>query len=80
VRRGNAYFTAQQYEEALREYHAARELDPSNPDVYYLIGLVHERRGEYAAAHEAFRHCTAGPYAAVARNHLKMLEKKLRKP
>jgi len=80
VRRGNEHFTAGRYDEALREYQIARELDPANPDVYYLLGLVHERRGEYDAAREAFEQCTAGPYAAVARNHLKMLEKKRRKP
>jgi tetratricopeptide (TPR) repeat protein len=80
VRRGNEYFNARRYDDALREYRAAQQLDPSNPDIYYLLGLVHERRGEYDAAREAFAQCTAGPYAAVARNHLKMLEKKRRKP
>lgn len=80
VRRGNEHFTAGRYDDALREYRAAQKLDPSNPDVYYLIGLVHERRGEYEAAREAFQQCTDGPYAAVARNHVKMLEKKRPKP
>ncbi len=80
VRRGNEHFTAGRYDEALREYHIARGLDPANPDVYYLLGLVHERLGEYEAAREAFEQCTAGPYAAIARNHLKMLEKKRRRP
>ncbi|MCS6816658.1 MAG: protein kinase [Blastocatellia bacterium] len=80
VRRGNENFNAGRYDEALREYQAAQQLDPANPDVYYLLGLVYERRGEYDAAREAFERCTAGPYAAVARNHLKMLEKKRRKP
>jgi len=80
VRRGNEYFNARRYDDALREYRAAQQLDPSNPDIYYLLGLVHERRGEYDAAREAFARCTAGPYAAVARNHLKMLEKRRRRP
>lgn len=80
VRRGNEHFTAGRYDDALLEYRAAQQLDPSNPDVYYLLGLVHERRGEYDAARQAFEQCTTGPYAAVARNHLKMLEKKRQKP
>ncbi len=80
VRLGNEHFAAHRYEEALREYVKARERDPANPDIYYLIGLVHERRGEYEAAWEAFQRCTSGPYATVARNHLKMLEKKRKKP
>lgn len=80
VRRGKAHFNAGRYEEALQEYQTARQLDPTNPDIYYLLGLVYERRGEYDTAREAFERCTAGPYAAIARNHLKMLEKKRRKP
>ena len=41
--------------------------------------LVYEQVGEREAALEAYRECTAGLYAGVARSHVKRLEKKRRR-
>jgi tetratricopeptide (TPR) repeat protein len=74
--RGREQFNRGKYREALFEYQQVLRLDSTNQDVHYLIGLAHEQLGEYTAARQAYQQCTSGPYAVIAQNHVKSLEKK----
>jgi len=42
------------YEEALSHLYLVKEKEPYLPDLYYLLGFVYHRRGEYARAIECF--------------------------
>lgn len=77
LRRGTEYLNAKRYEEALKEYAQVRRLEPANKDVYYLIGQAHHHLGQLELALQAYQQCTSGPYAALAQQHVKRLEKKL---
>ena len=44
------YHGHRDYERALREFEVARQLQPSNAEVYYAIGLVHRRQGKWVEA------------------------------
>jgi TolB-like protein len=44
------YYGRLDYDAALREFEAARRLQPSNGEVYYAIGLVRRRQGRWAEA------------------------------
>lgn len=43
------------YAEAAMELEKARQLAPQWPEVYYNLGLLHEKAGNYDGAIEAFR-------------------------
>lgn len=49
-RRGEAYLAERQELQALRDLHEARRLSPEAPEPLAALGLLHERRGEYAVA------------------------------
>ncbi|WP_369018112.1 tetratricopeptide repeat protein [Thermatribacter velox] len=42
------------FEEAFAHLDAVREREPYLPDLYYLLGLAHHKKGEYARALECF--------------------------
>jgi tetratricopeptide (TPR) repeat protein len=48
------FYMARRYDRALEEIAEALELDPAHTPLYYQLGLVHERRGDYDRAIEAF--------------------------
>jgi Flp pilus assembly protein TadD len=77
LRRGRELFSAGHVAQSLAEYQQVRRLDPTNQDVGYLLGLAYEQVGQPEAALKAYRSCTSGTYALIARNHVKRLEKKL---
>lgn len=64
---------------ALAEYQQALKLDPANTDVHYLMGLAYQQLGQLDQALDAYRQCASGKYASVAAQHVKKLEKDLKK-
>lgn len=64
---------------ALAEYQAALRADPANKDVHYLMGLAYQQLGQQDQAVAAYRKCTSGPYASVAAQHVKKLDKDSKK-
>ena len=60
-------------------FEAARSLQPGNPDLGYLRGMALENLGQPGAAIDAFRLCTSGPYAQIAKGHVKTLLAKIGK-
>jgi tetratricopeptide (TPR) repeat protein len=78
LHQGNDHLNAGRYREALQEYEQVRRLDKSNQDVYYLMGLAHEKLGELELALQAHQQCTSGTYAEQAKRNATRLEKKLR--
>jgi Flp pilus assembly protein TadD len=78
-KQGIAYMYAGQYQEALREFESVKKLDPSNKDVYYMIGLTYFKMNQLEHAIEAYRQCTSGVYATQSRTNVKNLEKKVGK-
>ncbi len=64
---------------ALAEYQSALKADPANKDVHYLMGLAYQQLGQTDQAFAAYRKCTSGPYASVAAQHVKKLEKDSKK-
>ena len=50
-----------------------------NPDLGYLSGMALENLGQPGAAIDAFRSCTSGPYAQIAKGHVKTLLSKLKR-
>lgn len=64
---------------ALAEYQSALKADPANKDVHYLMGLAYQQLGQTDQAFAAYRKCTSGPYAAIAAQHVKKLEKDSKK-
>ena len=53
-REGSVYYQQGRYEDALRRFEEARELQPSNATVFNLIGSCHRQLGNYAEALKAF--------------------------
>jgi len=78
-KQGIAYYSAGQYQEALREFESVKKLDPGNKDVYYLIGLTYFKMNQLEHAIEAYRQCTSGVYATQSQTNVKNLEKKVGK-
>ncbi len=77
LNQGKAYLNARRYQEALAEFERARNLDPGNKDVYYLIGSAYQGMNQFERAAEAYRQCTSGIYASVAQSALRNLSKKV---
>ena len=50
VARGNAYDTAQKYDEALADFEKAIQLNPKDANARFDHGVVHEHRGDMAQA------------------------------
>ncbi|MGH9801843.1 MAG: tetratricopeptide repeat protein [Blastocatellia bacterium] len=66
--------------QALVEYKQALRLDPTDKDVYYLMGLAYEKLGQLREALESHRKCTSINYQLISAQHVKRLEKELKKP
>lgn len=79
LNQGMTYLSASRYQEALQEFEQVKKLDPSNKNVYYLIGQTYHKMNQLEQALEAYRQCTSGVYASVAQNAVKRLEKKVGK-
>jgi hypothetical protein len=79
INQGIKYMNSGSYQEALQEYEYAKKLDPSNKDVYYLIGYTYQGMNQLEKALEAYRQCTSGTYHKVAQNAVKRLEKQIGK-
>lgn len=53
--KGNLYYLAERYDDAIAAYERSLELDLPRPHVaHYNMGLVHERRGDPAAARRSY--------------------------
>ena len=79
IRRGMVSLNAGQWPSAMESFDAARKLQPNNPDLGYLSGMALENLGQPGAAIDAFRSCTSGPYAQIAKGHVKTLVSKLKR-
>ena len=79
IRRGMVSLNAGQWPSAIESFDAARKLQPNNPDLGYLSGMALENLGQPGAAIDAFRSCTSGPYAQIAKGHVKTLISKLKR-
>ena len=79
IRRGMVSLNAGQWPSAMESFDAARKLQPNNPDLGYLSGMALENLGRPGAAIDAFRSCTSGPYAQIAKGHVKTLVSKLKR-
>ena len=79
IRRGMVSLNAGQWPSAMESFDAARQLQPNNPDLGYLSGMALENLGQPGAAIDAFRSCTSGPYAQIAKGHVKTLVSKLKR-
>ena len=51
---GNTYRDKKDYDEAIKAYRRAIELEPDYADAYYNLGLAYAGKGEYDRAIEAF--------------------------
>jgi tetratricopeptide (TPR) repeat protein len=51
---GTFYFLNQRFDEAIAQFQAAAELEPSNPKNYYDLGIVYESINRIAEAKEMF--------------------------
>ncbi len=54
MRQGSVLLQQGRYDEALKRFEKARELQPENATVYNMIGLCHLRKGELSQALSAF--------------------------
>ena len=79
IRRGMVSLNAGQWPSAMESFDAARKLQPNNPDLGYLSGMALENLGQPGAAIDAFRSCNSGPYAQIAKGHVKTLLSKLKR-
>jgi hypothetical protein len=79
TQRGMVALNARDFSGAASLLRQARQAQPANPDIGYLLGMALEGSGEFGAAIDAFRSCKSGPYEQIARSHVKGLLKKLGK-
>ena len=79
LQRGMTALNSHDFAAAVTLLRQARQMQPANPDLGYLMGVALEGTGELGAAIDAFRSCKSGPYQQIARSHLKALVKKLGK-
>jgi tetratricopeptide (TPR) repeat protein len=56
------HYLARRYDDALRQLSDILAMDPGHTPVYYDMGLIHERLGDYDRAIESFRAVTSKPY------------------
>ena len=54
VGEGLIYTKNAQYDEALKVFKQAAELDPKNPDAHYGLGGIYNQKEDYHAAEKAF--------------------------
>ena len=68
---GIAQLESRQYHEAMKEFLAAQEIDPSNARIYYYLGIAYNGKGLREKAIEAFdRALSLKPDYAEASNYL----------
>ena len=79
LQRGMTALNSHDFAAAVTLLRQARQMQPANADLGYLIGMALEGTGELGAAIDAFRSCKSGPYQQIARSHLKALVKRLGK-
>ncbi len=79
IQRGMAALNSRDFTTAVALLRQARQMQPANADVGYLMGMALEGTGEFGAAIDAFRSCKSGPYQQIAHSHVKALIKKLGK-
>jgi hypothetical protein len=79
IQSGIAALNTKDYATAVTLFQKAQQLQPGNADIGYLLGMSLEGTGDLAAAQTAFESCTTGPYAQIARNHIKTIAQKLKK-
>ncbi len=79
LQRGMAALNSRDFPVALTLLRQARQLQPANADLGYLMGLGLEGTGEFGAAIDAYRSCKSGPYQQIAHSHVMALVKKLGK-
>lgn len=79
IQSGIAALNSKDYTTAATQFRKARQLQPNNPDLGYLLGMSLESSGELASASDAFETCTSGPYAQIAKGHVKTIMQKLNK-
>ncbi|HYE74943.1 MAG TPA: tetratricopeptide repeat protein, partial [Blastocatellia bacterium] len=76
--RGNRLQNVGEYKAALKHFEDALKLTPDDKDLYYFIASTYKRAGQDALAHEYYKKCDSGTYAAVARDGAKKTEKAAR--
>lgn len=76
--RGNRLQNIGEYKAALKDFEDALKLTPEDKDIYYFIASTYKRAGQDALAHEYYKKCDGGTYAAVARDGAKKTEKAAR--
>ncbi len=79
LQRGMAALNSRDVPAAVILLRQARQLQPANADVGYLMGMALEGTGEFGAAIDAYRSCKSGPYQQIAQSHVMALVKKLGK-
>ncbi len=79
IQSGITALNSKDYATAVTLFRKARQLQPNNPDLGYLLGMSLESAGELEPAREAFETCTSGPYAQIAKGHIKTITQKLKK-
>ena len=77
MQRGIAALNSRDFPAAVTLLRQARQMQPANADLGYLMGMALEGTGEFGAAIDAFRSCQSGPYRQIAHSHVKALVKKL---
>jgi type IV pilus biogenesis/stability protein PilW len=71
MRMGVTYLQQENIPMAMRELHRASELDPSNPEVYMMLGMAYRARGDQKKAEEYLREAIdKNPDYADAHNNL----------
>jgi len=67
---GAFYGRIQRYEEAIKELVKAREIDPSLPETYHLLGHAFYRLGQNREAHQSLQHFLSLAPSSDPRRHL----------
>ena len=77
--RGIAFWNSNNVEDAIRQFRAALETDPTLVDPYYWLGLAYEASGEHDAAIQALSRylgaASTGQHTDAARQHLAALDR-----
>jgi len=74
VELGKFYFLNGKYEQALKEFQKALELNERDSEVHYNMGLIYESRNERDNAQDAYEAALSfNPKHALARKHLNHL-------
>ena len=75
--KGMDLLNAKAFEAAIRDLEIARNYNPKDKDLYYLLGSAYAGLGLSAQAADNYRRCNSGQYAAIASSGLKKEAKRL---